>query len=90
MNEERRRLMLEVNQGHPAGPPYLYHLDRFKRCDEILRWLIRNKITGERFIGWVRGEYEGSILRAGAAALQAIDRESGPRKIIGGKDYLLS
>lgn len=90
MTEERRTMMLMVAQDHPAAPPYLWHLNRFRRCDQILSWLIRNELTGMKFIQWVRNDHGGSILNAGAAVLQKLDRESGPRKIIGGKDYLLS
>lgn len=90
MTEERRTMMLLIAEHHPAAPPYLYHLDRFRRCDEILRWLLKNKLTGMRFVQWVRNDHAGSILKAGADVLRRLDREAGPRAIIGGKDYLLS
>lgn len=83
-------MMLLVAEEHPAAPPYLWHLDRFRRCDQILRWLLQNKLTGMRFIQWVRNDHEGSILQAGGYVLQKLDNERGLRKVIGGVDYLLS
>jgi hypothetical protein len=64
VTEERKQLMLEVMDGHPKLPEHLVHINRFERCDEILRWLIKNEITGARFVEWVRFEHRGSVLQA--------------------------
>lgn len=90
MTNERRTLMLMVMDGHPSVPALLYHLDRFRRCDDMLRWLIRNQLTGAKFLEWVRHEHGGSILKAGAFVLQRLARDHSMPRIIGGRDYLLS
>ncbi len=83
-------LMLIVMDDHPAAPPLLYHVDRFRRCDEILRWLINNYLIGRKFVEWVRHEHGNSILRAGAHVLMKIDRDRVIKPVIGGRDYILN
>lgn len=89
MTENRRQLLLQICDGHPGLPPYLYHLTRFRRCDEILGWLVQNRITGKRFLEWVVGEHNRSILNAGAQVIARLEREKKSRPILADQDYLI-
>ena len=48
----------------------------FTRCDDILRWLISNKITGYRLLSWFREDCHKSVLEMGSYILSMIKKQS--------------
>jgi tRNA A37 threonylcarbamoyladenosine biosynthesis protein TsaE len=88
MSEERRILHLMVMDGDASAAPLLYHLDKYRRADELLKWLIRNGLTGRRFVEWVKCEHGNSVLKAGAYLLMKIEHEKKTRPVLIGDDYL--
>jgi hypothetical protein len=89
MTQVRRELILRFCDDRTDVFPFAFHLNAMVRCDEILRWLIKNRITGKHFLDWVRFHHNYSILKAAAFVMKEIDRNAELRPIIGGKDYLL-
>lgn len=79
--------MLRIGDGVPDTLPLLYHLDRLTRCDEVLAFMLREKITGQKFAGKVKNEHGGSILEFVKWAIQKINRDLEKRPIVAGKDY---
>jgi hypothetical protein len=55
--------MFQVMENNRECLPYLHHLDSYVRCDEILLWLIKNKLTGKNFIEWSKTHFGASMLR---------------------------
>lgn len=89
ISPRRRELVLKVCDGDPNALPYLWHLDQFHRCDEILEWCIGSRLTGKEFTQWVKGPFRGSALAAGNAVLKRLEKVSGPRHLITGRDLIV-
>lgn len=101
MRDDIRYLMIAVGEGSADA---LFQLNQFynlacasgdvrKRFGKILSWLIKNRLTGDRFAKWVNGEHEGSALQATAHIIAKIEgrevrpikadpRDSGPLPLI--------
>lgn len=90
MNPRRRALMFRVMDGRPDVLPYLHFLDRFVRCDDILSWLIENRLTGKQFLSWSKELFGVSMLKMAAFVLSRLEKQTGKTKrpVIVGKDVL--
>ena len=85
--ENIRILMFDVIQNDHRLPGLMYELYRhFPRCEHILRWLIKNKIVGEKLFNWVNQDMERSPLAAWSYILGKIEGEK-KFKVIYGKDW---
>lgn len=51
-------------------------IHNFTRCDDILSWLIRNKITGYRLINWFKEDCHKSVLEMGSYILSVLKRDA--------------
>jgi len=79
--------MFRVMDGNPQVLPYLHHFDRYHRCDEILAWLIKNRLTGKEFIAWVKDLYPHlTFLSVGHYILSKLKKDNRP--IVYGKDMI--
>lgn len=89
MEKRRQDLMLLVADGDPGIPRVLYYLDRLKRCDEILLFLVSQKLVGKKLAESIKAEHDNSILNLAKWALLKIDRALEVRPIIAGKDFIV-
>lgn len=79
--------MLRVMDGNPMVPPFLHYLDRFHKCDAMLKWLIDSRLTGNDFMAWVRSpEIKGSMLEVSREILRRMERAQETRAILYGRD----
>src|SRR4051812_13107492 len=89
---ERLRLFRavgEVPSGPPEAPPILYQFltlaEASSQIDAVLNegllWLVKNKITGQRFVEWVRFDQLNSPLRAIAYLRKIIQKEKELREV---------
>lgn len=74
-----------VADGELETAPLLYQVANLTQADDVLRWLIQNRITGKRFLHWVKFEH-GSLLKAMAHAVNTVNRETMMRPLFAGKD----
>lgn len=86
MDTNRRMKMLKILDGQPELPTLLWHFDKLSRCDEVLDWLIKNRVTGKRLVEFYE-TYNCSILSCASDILKRINAETVAGKIIAGKDY---
>lgn len=72
LSEKRKQLMLAVINGNVLVPPHLFQFQVVADkswgmeliFDDCLRWLIKNKLTGHRFVDWIKTEANNSSLIA--------------------------
>lgn len=77
MTENRRLLILETIDGHMALLPLVFSLhNNYRDCDNILKKLITNKITGKRLEDWIKNEHGNSPLRAFNYVLTLINKDN--------------
>ena len=50
IDDNRKILILKVCEGLPDVAPLVYPIESFTRRVEMYEWLIRNKITGAKFV----------------------------------------
>jgi len=74
MTPQRRDLMLQVMNGEPQALHYLHHLNFYTRCDDILSWLIKSRLTGKEFIQWSRFSFRDSMLNMSKHILSRIEK----------------
>lgn len=91
MSERRRELMLTVLNERPSSKvllTHLFHLDRITRCDELLHWLIKARLTGQTLIDHI---IAGRVtpLELARFVIKRLNRDLVERPIIGGRDYIL-
>lgn len=83
--------MLQVAGNYPDQRilHVLYHFDRLRRCDEVLRWLIANRFTGKQLLDWMDAEHGSSMLKTASHVIARVNKE-GIRPIVAQRDYLLA
>ena len=86
MSEETRALMFSVLDSDPRTIPILQVIYFCTNCDNILRWLKSNKITGTRLYDHLRFEAGNSPFTLIKQILSKVEREQKVR-ILYGKDW---
>ena len=86
MNNQKREMFLMIADGNMCTLPILYHFDKLSRCNDVLNYLLRNRITGDKFITLFK-ECNNSILTMASEILKRINKDLQRKEIIGGKDY---
>jgi len=77
-------LMRTVADGYTELGPLMWHLKSYQKSEQILAWLIQNKVTGKKLLGFWRVQHEGSYLRLASDVLGRIEREK--NRVIFSKD----
>lgn len=88
MSQRQRELVLRAADGHLDTLPILYNFLNYKRCDEIMSWLLQNRITGHNLIALVNREFGNQILSVVKYILMKIDRDRVMKPLFLGRDYL--
>lgn len=88
MDQRRRDLMFRVMNDQQEVAPYLHHFDQFRRCDEMLCWLIRNRLVGKEFLTWAKFQFGVSMLDVSKDILKRLENNDQTKAIIYGKDIL--
>lgn len=78
--------MLMIADGDMRVLPILYHADRLTRCDEVLAYLVSNRIFGIKLLNYFQ-DHNNSILNLLSDILRRVDKASEKQKILAGKDY---
>ena len=86
MSEETRSLFFRVMHDNEDTLPVLHIIWNFTRCDDILRWLWKNQLTGFRLLSWLRLEFRNSPMGLVKYVLGRLDHEK-KGLIIYGKDW---
>ncbi len=67
--------------------PYLFFIDSCVRADEILKWLIANRLTGKNFLSWTHYLFGNSQLEMVQFILSKLDKTD-KQPIFYGKDFI--
>ena len=86
MSDRRRNLFMAVADGVQTTFPMLYQFDRLTRCDEVLDYCFRNRITGHNLMALLN-EQGKSVLNVISELLRRINKERRKSEVIVGKDY---
>lgn len=87
VTQEERDLVFAVADGVPALIPLIGHIRiiaqdaRDVSYMDILRWLYKNRITGQTMVEWMREKHDGSPLRAIAFVRMKVHSDFGVKKI---------
>lgn len=81
-----RALLLEVWDHEPQTLRHLYQMANLVWCDEALGWLVRNNLTGRKFVQWIQHDHEGSLLGAMSHIRMKLLRDLEMKPIFHGKD----
>lgn len=83
MSDRTRLMIFRVMDGvqTPEMLHIMHGLYNFKRCDEMLLWLINNCFRGYPLVNWFRHDWQRSIFEMGKYILSSIDRTKKDRII---------
>lgn len=92
MPAKLRALYLTIWAG--VEPPHgvttkLYYLDSVfprSKLEAALKWLVRNKIVGQKFVDWYDNDCMGSSLEMQRKLIQIVEREKHSRVLYAAKD----
>jgi hypothetical protein len=79
--------MFAVMEDRTESVRVMHLMDGHVLCDEMLRWLVRNRLTGVRLLEWLRFEHRGSVFGAMKYLVMRVERERKVRPVIAGIDY---
>lgn len=88
MSPKRRQMILEIVDSEVSLLPVMHYLTAFKRCDFILEWLIRNRMTGKNLMQWIGIRWANSLLSMVKYILMKLDHETEMKPIYLGGEYL--
>lgn len=92
MTHERRELMLLCMDSERENPQMHYALhmcSQFYRCNDMIVWLIRNRLTGKNLLEWIRFEHGGSNFQMAKYVLTKVKREKLLQPVIAGQDFII-
>ena len=89
LTERRKELFLSIIDNDIRCTPicYVLHKNNPKYLDEMLCWLVSNKVTGAKFYTYFTEEMEGSPLKLMAALNARIERTRKIRPLFAGRDF---
>lgn len=87
MTPRQRDIVFKVADGNLDTLPILFNFMNYKRCDEILQWLLDNNFKGRNLIALVNREFSNQLLSTVKFILMKVDKETIMRPLFLGKDY---
>lgn len=89
ISSQRRELIFKVLDDfiNPGMLRVVHELTNYRYCDNILLWLIANKITGKELNEFLNIQFKGSILSMVQYVVKIINKDNEIKPIIYGKDY---
>ena len=88
MTPLRRKFMLNIVQDRSEIVPFMHYLDRFHRCDDMLEWLVKNNLTGLRFLDFTKDRCKGSMLEVARYLLQRCEKTKEARPVLIMRDFV--
>lgn len=88
MTDRTRSLMLLVINDNPQLLPIMHQLLHYRHCDNFLRWLCLNKITGSNLIDWLKVCHNNSILNMVKFIIKSCEKNKELRPVMLGKDWI--
>lgn len=88
MNLKTREMFLQIIDGDQRLLPIMYQAYRFVRCDEILTYLVGNKITGNKLLEYYITQ-NSSPLNLMSDILRRVDKNKQKQKVLAHKDYII-
>ena len=84
-----RKLIFKAMDEDPN--PRLVHLmhdlSRYRHVDSMLRWLIKNNLTGNRLIQFLDHTFKSSTLNMVKHIIMKVNNEKSLRPVLYGKDW---
>ncbi len=85
---KRRELMFRVMDGHYDLSPLVYQIYCHIQCDDILRWLLASRLTGQELRKWFQIECGGSFVFMLTSVVKRLRADLERKPMIVGKDYI--
>jgi hypothetical protein len=82
--------MHRIMDGNANIAPIMYHFNNYRRCDQMLVWLIRNRLIGETFLSWMRINHKNSPFLTAAFVLSKVKKEKNVQPVLADKDFLIN
>lgn len=81
MHPKQREMYLSTMDGMADLAPLLYQINQHQRQLDILKWLIRNRLTGRRLLDFFNGECQRSFLGLISFVVMKLEREQETRAV---------
>lgn len=81
MTEFKRKIILDVADGNHDCLRILYSLEQFKKCDQMVFWLFKNEIKGQKLIE-VYKSVDSSPLNLANGILKRLEKDKNKKVTI--------
>lgn len=81
MHPKQREMYLSTMDGMADLAPLLFQINQHQRQIDILKWLIRNRLTGRRLLDFFNGECQRSFLGLISFVVMKLEREQETRAV---------
>ncbi len=81
MHPKQREMYLSTMDGMADLAPLLFQINQHQRQIDILKWLIRNRLTGRRLLDFFNGECQRSFLGLISFVVMRLEREQEARAV---------
>lgn len=88
MHPVRKELILKTINGDINLVETMHSLTRYRDCDRILKWLLRNNIKGSNLSDWIKINHSNSILNMVKFVVKCANNEREIKPIIYNKDWI--
>jgi hypothetical protein len=88
LTSRTRELAHTVLNGDHTLLPVLCYLASYRRYDQILTWLVQNRMTGYNFRQWIALQWGNRLMGMAQEILRRIDRDTEVKPIFYGKDFV--
>jgi hypothetical protein len=86
MTNQRRELIFRAMDGNHNALPILHFISNWYRCDQIISWLIENRITGTQLCQFANKQFGNKLLSMCQFILMKLDHHNEVRPVYVGKD----
>ena len=87
MSNTQKDFYLRIIDQDPRVIPIAHGISRYKNQLDISIWLIRNKITGEILLDFLKVNFENSIMSMVKFIIMKINKDNQIKPIYAHKDY---
>ena len=89
MTNAERDFYLRIIDDVPGAMPIVYEISKYKHSLDIQVFLIKNKLTGQNLLSWLKTEFSNSIMTMCKWVIKRINSDKEIKPILANKDYFI-
>lgn len=88
LNDETKNLMLRVTDDNSSLIPIMHQISHYRYRNNILRWLIHNRIIGNNLLEWLKIDHDNSVMGMVRFIIKSNNKDKEFKTIIMHRDWI--